>query len=224
MKKSTLMTAVTIYQDMLLAWLQAKGIPHDVAYDALQTTVCKLLETKSYTDIPHNRIDMRIYAYLARAVNWEVLRGYARLKAERRRVGVVPDEDSSNQSVVYFEEEYPVTIYSSIPCPFCYTSMLNSHGACEVCHTILGAGTTQRETLRLEALTVEYTTNFALCTDVACALATLSALEQKVVTHVITGNDTLDDLAELSGASRAGLWRVWARAKGKLQRHLRAYA
>lgn len=109
-------------------------------------------------------------------------------------------------------------------CPFCHNNPLNQFGACTECHTILPHHVRRPQELwsKLEDLSVEF--QYEKKADVKKAISQLTPLQQKIVTHVITGNETLAEFAQDSGYSHQTIWREWRKAKLTLTSLLADYA
>jgi DNA-directed RNA polymerase specialized sigma24 family protein len=218
MRKYIFTQAVEYYRLPLVKLLRSKKADLDVANDVVHVTLCRMLANKSYTKIESSAVDKRTYSYMKKAVLWEFVSQMKRKTLEMKVTCSMPED-----------EEYPVTSFmededqQTTTCPYCSQAELNQYGACSLCHTILGAGQTMRHRTRLTEIGLSYEPDLEQNTDVHTAIAKLSTLEQKLVKHIISGNSTLDDLAQLSDASRASLWRVWAEAKVKLQIDLAEY-
>ena len=110
---------------------------------------------------------------------------------------------------------------SSDECPFCHVGELNVHGACALCHTVVGKRADPKvKQPHLSDIAGEDA--LEMTTDVRRALENLDEDERKVVVAVICGQDTLNDAA-CYVESRASMWRIYTRGIEKLRTALKEY-
>ncbi len=94
-----------------------------------------------------------------------------------------------------------------------------------ICHTIVPSNTPlHRTVLRLEEVSLAVDFEYEKTTDVHQAMAKLTDFEQKVVTAIVHGNESLESLSLEAGVPKTSLWRTWLAAKAKLQGYLHEYA
>ena len=111
---------------------------------------------------------------------------------------------------------------SSDECPFCHVGELNVHGACALCHTVVGKRADPKvKQPHLSDIAGE--DDLEMMTDVRRALENLDEEERKVVVAVICGQDTLNDAA-CYVESRTSMWRIYTRGIEKLRNTLKEYA
>ena len=111
---------------------------------------------------------------------------------------------------------------SSDECPFCHVGELNVHGACALCHTVVGKRADPKvKQPHLSDIAGE--DDLEMTTDVRRALENLDEEERKVVVAVICGQDTLNDAA-CYVESRTSMWRIYTRGIEKLRTALKEYA
>lgn len=221
MQRKTFVKAVERYQKVLVRSLVLKHIAKDLAEDVFQNMVAQSLQNKIYQRVPHDTVDNKMKGYLMQAVTWQLKNELLRQKQQNATIRPLPEGDEEGDGVVQVEMD---TEESITECPFCHKGVLNQYGACGLCHTILARDYATRETLTLDMMVETVCPDLSLFADVNLALAKLEPLERKVVLHIVHGNETLDDLVELTNMKRDALWRIWTRAKVKLQQELCEYS
>ena len=109
-------------------------------------------------------------------------------------------------------------------CPFCHISKLDERGGCSQCHTILPRRFHRPVEVwsKVEDLSVEF--QYEKQADVRKAIAKLHPLQQKIVKHVIQGNESLAEFAESIGHEGTKIWREWKKAKTLLTIMLADYS
>jgi predicted DNA-binding protein (UPF0251 family) len=122
---------------------------------------------------------------------------------------------------VFFDEEEDIDL--EVECPFCFHDFLNLHGACKACGTILGHGKSMREQFRLDAVGYGVDPEYDKKLDVDKAINRLDEQEQRLVRLVMRGEETLEEFAAMTNTNRMNLWRIWVRARAKLQNMLKIY-
>lgn len=224
MERRMFLKAAEEFYPEVLRGMSAKGIEPDMAQDAFQNMMERNLISKAYTRIPENIIANKVKVYLMQATKWEMMKELNKQSLLRTRVGQLLDEDEEGETCATMLEQ-DLTVEDITECPFCHVGVLNQHGACGLCHTILGKGANPREErLTFETMVESECPDLGLFTDVNMALAKLDELERKVVLRIVHGNESLEDLVELTRIPRTQLWRIWTRAKAKLQQELFEYS
>ncbi len=218
MRKYIFAQAVDHYHSQLIKVARQTGVPTSKAEDALQTVLCRILKNKVYVKIKASTVDWRTFAFIRQMVRWEL--GTMKRHEKHETSVMCPLPEDEEESIASFADEALSVI---VACPYCHEAVLNQHGACALCHTILGAGQSMRHNTRLTEIGLSYHPDLDQNVDVHQAVAQLSPLEQTLVRHIISGNSTLDDMATLSHASRVTLWRTWTEAKEKLKLSLAEY-
>lgn len=206
---------------MLQKLAMASGISYDEACEVVSQCIEELLFKKKYVSVRPSKLKGFLRAHLRFRLKDYAKEQIAKTYKETR----LPDlEDKTvpqhTVSVLHEIEVEPVTQ----ECPFCFRNDLNEYGACSLCHTIVPSyALVQRKYIAIteESLAVEFDFHTAL--DIQKAVSQLTLFEQRVVTAVILGNETLESFAFDSAYSRQSLTRVWATAKQKLQVYLAEY-
>lgn len=123
-----------------------------------------------------------------------------------------------------FYEDVDETEDTEKECPFCFVGILNQYGGCTLCHTILPNRVRRAKELwkELEDLRVEF--HYEKKADVSKAISKLTPLQQKIVHHIVMGNETLQEFSTESGYSASTVWREWRKAKLELTSLLADYA
>lgn len=228
MRKDTFLKGTETFHHKLVKATAKRGIPIDVARDAVQDMIVTQLETSKYTKFQGDKINNALFSYLRRATYWQLMNN---LKRQEFESNTFLQLDESEESANAKHDGQGKSMDRHIdgasladPCPFCHTGVLNQHKACAHCHTILGQGKTRRARLSINEADLASLPDLEKIIDVRHALDELTDLEKKVINHCAVGNDTLDDLSELTGIGRDSLWRVYVKAKQKLQSMLAEYA
>lgn len=226
MRKRIFLKAIKTYHKAILKNLLLRKADKDDANEAVNSMVKNCLVSKSYLKIPHETIDNRMKGYLMQATQWELQSVLRKKNSEGQYVYHIVDgpenEEDDSQYVLTLKDELHFEFL--LECPFCHTGVLNQHGACADCHTILGVEHGPRKTYTLEKITESECPDLGMFADVNVAMSKLTELEQKVVKHITQGNSTLEDLVEFTRIPRTTLWRIWVEAKAKLQQELFEYS
>ena len=220
MKRMTFVKAVVKYQNRVVKSFTDRRVERALAHDALQEAVMSLLKNKAYKKFESDVINQKVYSFIkvsAYKSMSNILRQRANEQVHVTSIDAMPDED---------EDISPIeNTRDSKECPFCHTpDSLNQYNACDRCHTILGNGKTRREQFVVEdaePLTVE---DLDMKLDVEKALGTLSEIEQVVVNAVVHNVETLEDIAIRTDIPKTNLWRIYVKAKHKLEAQLLEYA
>ena len=224
MKRKTYKQATAKFQQGIIRKLCSMDIDPELALDAVQNMICTVIDKKAYKRISYEAIDGRMRNYLTQAAIYEVGNLVKQRTIEEGRAMSTTDfENEQDTFALLLETAYEPTVDAIEMCPFCHVGVLNQYHACALCGTILGQGKRLKEVLDVEEVTLSDWPDIGLMADVASAMESLSELERKLVNHIIHGNDTLDDMSELTGVSRSVLGRVFVEAKRKLSVALYAY-
>lgn len=229
MHKATFLTAIAKFETQLIKSLRRVNVVEEFAKDAVHEMICRQLENKSYLAFKGDVIDNKMYGFLNQSARW-VLQDMAK-RAQLERTIFVSIETRTEEDRDEFVDTRERTEEGSITCPFCHDAELNAHAtdtpfpsySCANCHTILGQGKSVHEHMSIDEADLLSLPSMELSTDVQIALGGLTDLERKVIEHCAMGNDTLNGLEELTGIGRDSLWRVYVRAKRKLQTVLSEY-
>ena len=225
MEKRTFLKAVEKYQKHLVRNLIMTKVNKDLAHDVVQSMVAHALESKFYNRVSHDTLDGRMKGYLMQATRWELgnhLRKNLLQDTREARISEYEYEDGDVQTEISLKEV--LTPEDILECPFCHVGVLNEYKACALCHTILGQQHGPAEEITTEQMLESECPDLGMFADVNLAFSRLDDIEQKVVHHIVQGNETLEDLVELTRIPRTQLWRIWTRAKAKLQQSLFEYS
>ncbi len=222
MRRRIFIKAVEQFHTVLVKGLILKNIPESTAKDVVQDMVERAIRTKSYVNLKNETIDNRLRSYLMQATKWELIAEQRRQLLEGSRIAQLGEEDEDGDQIATILKE--PTVDDIIVCPFCHVGVLNQFGACAECHTILGKSKGPVEVLSMEKMVESECPDLGMFADVNTALGKLDEFERKVVLAIVHGNSTLEDLAELTRIPRTQLWRIWTRAKAKLQQELYEYS
>ena len=220
MKRQIFIKAIDVYSERVVEWLAKKIHSREYAHEALQEMVVTQLASKAYCKFDMNAIDGRVYSYLKQAAKRQHASIARKVALEAERVGSleIPKKEEDDM-------EFKVVVNLDNECPFCHLAPLNQYYACAQCHTIVGRGVTHREPLLLTEADLQSCPDIDLSADVQKAFDSLTPIEQNIIKHAVYGNETLDDLAgEGNQAARQAMWRVYVKAKRKLQSALLEYA
>lgn len=227
MRRRIFLKAIKTYHKALLKNLLLRKAAKGDADEAINSMVKNYLVSKLYTRIPHETIDNRMKGYLMQASQWELQSLLRKKSSEGNYVYHIVDGPENNEED---DSHYILTLKEELhfefllECPFCHRGVLNQHGACALCHTILGTEHGPRKTYTLEKIVESDCPDLGMFTDVSVAMSKLTELEQKVVKHIVQGNTTLEDLVEFTRIPRSTLSRIWIGAKAKLQQALCEYS
>lgn len=226
MRKRIFLQAINKYRKQIAKTLQFNLADKEDIQDALQAMIENHLVNKQYTKIQHETIDNRMKGYLMQATKWELNKLLRKKNSEGsflfHMVNDEIDEDESSIKISCLKEE--LDLHDLLECPFCHVGVLNQHGACGLCHTILGTEHGTRKAYTLELMVETECPDLVLFADVNIALLKLSDIERKVVEHIVHGNESLENLVELMRIPRTQLWRIWTHAKITLQQELFEYS
>lgn len=228
MRKDTFTKGVEVFHQKLVKATAKRGIPTEAAREAVQDMIVTQLETKKYTQFNGDKINNALFSYLRRATYWQLMNTLKRQEFESTTF-LQLDESEEAANAKHEGQKKNILDHSDDAmqtdlCPFCHEGILNQYKACAVCHTILGQGKSRRGRLSINEADLASLPDLEKIIDVRHALDGLTAFEKKVINHCAIGNDTLDDLSTLTGVGRDSLWRVYVKAKQKLQVILAEYA
>lgn len=224
MRKQVFLKAIETYKEQIVKLLATKT-DKDEVQDALHNMVEHHLEKKQYVRIPHETIDNKMKGYLMQATQWEIGKLLRKKNSEGHFVFHLVEEETEEESshtISCLKEE--LDLKNLLECPFCHIGVLNQYGACALCHTILGTEHGTRKSYTLEKMVESICPDLSMFADVNIAMSKLSDIEQKVVQHIVQGNESLENLAELMRIPRTQLWRIWTHAKSALQQELFEYS
>lgn len=168
----------------------------------------------------HNKFGASgVKAALRRAVLWQAHK-YYRDNIQQAAKTVPLAEPSEDQTYAYALNEDREL--SEDECPFCFVGLLNVHGACHLCNTIVPRrAAVPRPQQKMEDLSV--IPQLEMTTDVRRALDKIEPHARMVIEAVIMGNDSLESLSALTGTEKTVLWRSYTRAFEQLKIELGAY-
>lgn len=196
--------------------LKGRRLQHDEIDTILSDAVHGLVTRKD-----HNKFEAKgIEAHLRRAVLWQAHKYYRDNTAQAAREIPLaePSEDQSYAYAITADKEP-----SEDECPFCHVGMLNVHGACQGCHTIVPRrASVPRPQQRIDEMAT--LPQIELTADVLHALQELDPHERTVIEAVVMGNDSLETLAAFTDTERNVLWRRCSSAFAKLREKLAGYA
>jgi hypothetical protein len=222
MRRRIFVKAVEEFHKVLVGHLVLNDIDPETASDVVQSMVQRTLDSKAYNRITHETIDWRMRSYLMQATRWELSREMNRQSFEGACIGQFGEETDEGDTFATLRDE--PTLEDIVVCPFCHVGVLNEFGACALCHTILGKSKGPSQHVTMEQIIESDCPDLGMFADVNLALAKLDDIERKVVHHIVQGNESLEDLAELTRISHSTLGRIWSRAKAKLQQELYEYS
>lgn len=222
MRKETFLRGVEVFHDKIVKALMRRKVPKDFAVDAVQNMIVNQLENNTYTKFAGDKVDANLFTYMRQKARWQLMDAAKRADFENHTFLALDESDSDPNETKIKDGERIVV--DATTCPFCHEGELNVHKACAMCRTIIGQGRAIRTPMSIEEADLASMPDYDMRLDVHDAMAELNDLERKVMEHCAIGNDTLDDLAELTQISRQSLWRVYVKAKRKLQAALKEYA
>lgn len=226
MKKEIFMKALEKNRNVLVTLLVRRHGNVANANDEVHTTFLALLENKAYLRIKGNVVGGKVFSFLKSAVRKTTANIYKKQLSEEavfQPLVEILDFDGSDTHLAK-QTDYDVLKDEEI-CPFCHVGMLNKYKACGLCSTILGQGKPiKRAHNRLTEADLASLPDLDLKMDISVALEDLTELERRVILSISQGFDTLDGLANVFGMARVSLWRVYVRAKSKLQKSLLLYS
>ena len=229
MKRVNFLKAVELFHDKVVKKFIAKRVTRELAEEATQNAVVSLLEKHAYDRLDFEAIDGRVFSYLKSAAGTELS-----MMARRNHVeaGIFVSIDTQADTEQHAGDTRERKEEDGQSCPFCFVGTLNDYRvgsvrfclSCPECHTVIGQGKRKREHASIEDKDLFELPNLELQIDVNEAMKMLTPLEQRLVEAVVNGTETLDGIANIEGAGVATMWRVYARAKQKLQDSLLEYA
>lgn len=221
MKRENFMLAVEKYQTTIIRSLRRRNMTEELVQDAFQNAIVAVLNTRAYTRFDHEAIDSRMRAYLTTATLSQVAMMLRRQATENKAtVSIVDLTEQERLEKVDMREREKL----EQECPFCHIGFLNEYKACVECGTIIGQGRSIQERINMDEADLFSLPDLDLKIDVENALKELAPLERLVIETIANERDTLDGLADTTGHGRQNLWRVYVRAKRKLQEALLEYA
>lgn len=188
---------------------------HDTVSDLVQEVIAKALTDKQYQQTSNPR------ALLCKAMLYAA-QHYKRELSQRGKymMHIVDSEDLTRT----YEDSESLETDEAKECPFCFAGPLNQYGACALCHTVLpDPARCPRQTWE-EVYLLKQEVEYEKQTDVRRAIAQLTPLQQKLVKHVIQGNETLAEFAITEGVGTTAIWRELRKAQHELQAYLADYS
>jgi DNA-directed RNA polymerase specialized sigma24 family protein len=222
-RKETFLRGVEEFQGKIVKALMRSNVTKEHVTDAVQNMVVSQMANKTYAKFEGDKVDGQLFSYLRRAAKWQLMDSAKRAEFENETFLAIDDADSDSNDTQEIADRERIVV-DATTCPFCHEGELNHYKACGKCRTILGQGRSVRVPMSIEEADLASMPDYDLRLDVFDAMNGLTDLERKVIERCAVGNDTLDDLAELTQIGRDSLWRIYVKAKRKLQTSLAEYA
>ena len=214
MKRYRFLQAVEEALPSLRSMLKGKSLTDNEANGIISDVVHGIFTRKSFAKMSQENL----IPFLRRTALWELSKRRRESIAHAAKFVQLADPGEADNYVDGVREDREM---SSDECPFCHVGELNVHGACALCHTVVGKRADPKvKQPHLSDIAGE--DDLEMTTDVRRALENLDEEERKVVVAVICGQDTLNDAA-CYVESRASMWRIYTRGIEKLRTALKEY-
>ena len=215
MKRYRFLQAVEEALPSLRTMLKGKSLTDNEANGIISDVVHGIFTRKAFARMTQENL----IPFLRRTALWELSKRRRESIAHAAKFVQLADPESADNYVDGVREDREM---SSDECPFCHVGELNVHGACALCHTVVGKRADPKvKQPHLSDIAGE--DDLEMTTDVRRALENLDEEERKVVVAVICGQDTLNDAA-CYVESRTSMWRIYTRGIEKLRSTLKEYA
>lgn len=215
MKRYRFLQAVEEALPSLRSMLKGKSLTDNEANGIISDVVHGIFTRKAFAKMSQENL----IPFLRRTALWELAKRRRESIAHAAKFVQLADPESADNYVDGVREDREM---SSDECPFCHVGELNVHGACALCHTVVGKRADPKvKQPHLSDIAGE--DDLEMTTDVRRALENLDEEERKVVVAVICGQDTLNDAA-CYVESRTSMWRIYTRGIEKLRTALKEYA
>ena len=215
MKRYRFLQAVEEALPSLRTMLKGKSLPDNEANGIISDVVHGIFTRKAFAKMSQENL----IPFLRRTALWELAKRRRESIAHAAKFVQLADPGEADTYTDGVREDREM---SSDECPFCHVGELNVHGACALCHTVVGKRADPK-VKQPHLSDVAGEDDLEMTTDVRRALANLDEDERKVVVAVICGQDTLNDAA-CYVESRASMWRIYTRGIEKLRTALKEYA
>lgn len=214
MKRYRFLQAVEEALPSLRSMLKGKSLTDNEANGIISDVVHGIFTRKAFAKMSQENL----IPFLRRTALWELSKRRRESIAHAAKFVQLADPEAADHYVDEVEEDREM---SSDECPFCHVGELNVHGACALCHTVVGKRADPKvKQPHLSDIAGE--DDLEMTTDVRRALENLDEDERKVVVAVICGQDTLNDAA-CYVESRTSMWRIYTRGIEKLRTALKEY-
>ena len=215
MKRYRFLQAVEEALPSLRTMLKGKSLTDNEANGIISDVVHGIFTRKAFAKMSQENL----IPFLRRTALWELSKRRRESIAHAAKFVQLADPGEADTYTDDVQEDREM---SSDECPFCHVGELNVHGACALCHTVVGKRADPKvKQPHLSDIAGE--DDLEMTTDVRRALENLDEDERKVVVAVICGQDTLNDAA-CYVESRASMWRIYTRGIEKLRTALKEYA
>ena len=215
MKRYRFLQAVEEALPSLRTMLKGKSLPDNEANGIISDVVHGIFTRKAFAKMSQENL----IPFLRRTALWELAKRRRESIAHAAKFVQLADPGEADTYTDGVQEDREM---SSDECPFCHVGELNVHGACALCHTVVGKRADPKvKQPHLSDIAGE--DDLEMTTDVRRALENLDEEERKVVVAVICGQDTLNDAA-CYVESRTSMWRIYTRGIEKLRTALKEYA
>ena len=215
MKRYRFLQAVEEALPSLRTMLKGKSLPDNEANGIISDVVHVIFKRNAFAKMSQEKLN----PFLRRTAMWELAKRRRESIAHAAKFVQLADPGEAD---AYTDDVREDREMSSDECPFCHVGELNVHGACALCHTVVGKRADPKvKQPHLSDIAGE--DDLEMTTDVRRALENLDEDERKVVVAVICGQDTLNDAA-CYVESRASMWRIYTRGIEKLRTALKEYA
>ena len=214
MKRYRFLQAVEEALPSLRSMLKGKALTDNEANGIISDVVHGIFTRKAFAKMSQENL----IPFLRRTALWELAKRRRESIAHAAKFVQLADPGEAEHYVDDVEEDREM---SSDECPFCHVGELNIHGACALCHTVMGKRADPK-VKQPHLSDVAGEDDLEMTTDVRRALENLDEDERKVVVAVICGQDTLNDAA-CYVESRASMWRIYTRGIEKLRTTLKEY-
>ena len=215
MKRYRFLQAVEEALPSLRSMLKGKSLTYNEANGIISDVVHGIFTRKAFAKMSQENL----IPFLRRTALWELAKRRRESIAHAAKFVQLADPGEADTYTDDVQEDREM---SSDECPFCHVGELNVHGACALCHTVVGKRADPKvKQPHLSDIAGE--DDLEMTTDVRRALENLDEEERKVVVAVICGQDTLNDAA-CYVESRTSMWRIYTRGIEKLRAALKEYA
>ena len=215
MKRYRFLQAVEEALPSLRSMLKGKSLTDNEANGIISDVVHGIFTRKAFAKMSQENL----IPFLRRTALWELAKRRRESIAHAAKFVQLADPGEAD---TYTDDVREDREMSSDECPFCHVGELNVHGACALCHTVVGKRADPKvKQPHLSDIAGE--DDLEMTTDVRRALENLAEEERKVVVAVICGQDTLNDAA-CYVESRTSMWRIYTRGIEKLRTALKEYA
>ena len=214
MKRYRFLQAVEEALPSLRSMLKGKSLTDNEANGIISDVVHGIFTRKAFAKMSQENL----IPFLRRTALWELAKRWRESIAHAAKFVQLADPGEAD---AYTDDVREDREMSSDECPFCHVGELNVHGACALCHTVVGKRADPKvKQPHLSDIAGE--DDLEMTTDVRRALENLDEEERKVVVAVICGQDTLNDAA-CYVESRTSMWRIYTRGIEKLRTALKEY-